>query len=49
MLLLEGYSVACFDVRAGALEEMKAALVAEEGSGEGWAARIHAFAVDVSV
>lgn len=44
MLLTEGFTVACFDVRAAALEEVKAALVKEEAD---WGGRIHPFAVDV--
>jgi hypothetical protein len=51
MLLAEGYTVACFDVRAGALDEMKAAVLAGAGAGglEDCSGRIHPFAVDVSV
>lgn len=51
MLLTEGYTVACFDVRAAALEETKAAILAEAGAGgekESWSGRIHPFTVDVS-
>lgn len=44
MLLAEGFRVACFDVRAAALEGVKAALVKEEAD---WGGRIHPFAVDV--
>jgi hypothetical protein len=50
MLLGEGFTVACFDVRAAALDEMRTAILAKADAGErdGWGARIHPYKVDVS-